>query len=441
MRFSNLTYSGWGRTLSATADIARPERVRDAVATVAESARLVPVGRLRSYGDAALAANGAGIRTDRLDRYLSFDETTGVLEVEAGVQLGQILRTFAPKGWMPPVLPGTGFTSVGGAIANDVHGKNHHEAGSFGAHVEAITLVGPDGAIREVTPADDALFRATLGGVGQTGVILAAKLKLAPCPSTEMRVEERRIPNLRTFLEAFETSEAPFQVGWIDALARGKALGRGIFESGRFAQTAPEPFAPERTKKVPMTPPGFFLSAPIVRAFNWLYFQRVPLAGRTRRRPLPHFFFPLDAVHEWNRLYGKAGFHQFQCVVPMDVAETALTDMLSTIAAAGIASPLAVIKKMGPGRAGYMSFPMEGITLAVDLPHRGRTMSVLADLNRKTVEHGGRIYFAKDSSAPRASLGAMYPELEDYRAVVAKADPDAKFASQLSRRLDLRGAA
>ena len=203
----------------------------------------------------------------------------------------------------------------------------------------------------------------------------------------------------------------------------------------------PKSLPPERRKKVPFTPPGFLLSAPVVRAFNWAYFQRVPLAGRSRRRPLPHFFFPLDAVREWNKLYGKAGFHQFQCVVPMDVAETALTEMLTTIAAGGIASPLAVIKKMGPGRAGYMSFPMEGITLAVDLPHRGRTMSILADLNRMTVQYGGRIYFAKDSSAPRASLAAMYPELAAYRAAVADVDRDAKFASQLSQRLDLRGAA
>ena len=240
MRFSHMTYSGWGRTLSATADVARPERVRDALATVAESPRVLPVGRLRSYGDAALVAQGAGMKTDRLDRFLSFDEDTGILDVEAGVQLVQILRTFAPRGWMPPVLPGTGFTSVGGAIANDVHGKNHHEAGSFGAHVEAITLVMADGTVRDVTEADEALFKATVGGVGQTGLILSARLRLARCPSTEMRVEERRIPNLSAFLDAFDSSDAPFQVGWIDALARGKALGRGIFEAGRFAQTAPE---------------------------------------------------------------------------------------------------------------------------------------------------------------------------------------------------------
>lgn len=441
MRFSTETYQGWGRAMSATAEVARPERASALGPIIADCQRVLPIGGLRSYGDTALAANGHALRTERLDRLIDFDPQTGILEAQAGITLGEILRVMGPQGWMPAVMPGTGFASLGGAISNDVHGKNHHAAGSFGQHVESFDLIGADGQTQRVTPQGaPELFKATVGGVGQTGVIASARIRLAHCPSALMDIQERQITGLSEFFEAFDAASEPYQVGWIDALATGSKLGRGIFEAADFAGPGMTPSEGAKSRSLPFQPPGFALSAPIVRAFNAAYLWRIPDLGRRVIRPLEAFFFPLDAITNWNKLYGKTGFHQFQCVLPDEAARAGLTLILTRIAEAGIASPLAVIKKMGPGRAGFLSFPMEGMTLAVDLPNKPRALSVLNDVNRIALDHGGRVYLAKDSSLDRSTFAGMYDELESFQEAVAKADPGGKFASRMSERLDLRGA-
>ena len=439
MRFRQETYTGWGRALSATGQVARPERAHLVAGLVESAPEILPIGGLRSYGDTALLARGAGLRMERLDRILSFDDKAGVIEAEAGARLGDLLRAAAPKGWMPAVLPGTGFATLGGAIANDVHGKNHHRDGAFGGHLLSFELIGPEGEIETVTP-ESPLFKATLGGIGQTGVILSARLKLARIRAMQMDVRERRVLSLDAFLETFEEAEEPFQVGWIDALARGSNLGRGIFEAADFASEGGRADAGKR-RAVPMNAPGFALSSPVVRAFNGLYFSRVPVSGRRRIRDLPSFFFPLDGISDWNRLYGKKGFHQFQCVVPMASARTGLAEMLKAVAETGIASPLAVIKKMGPGRSGYLSFPMEGMTLAVDFPNRAGTMPLLNRLCRMAAFHGGRVYLAKDSAVEAGVFAEMYDEIDDFRKEVARRDPEAKFLSRQAERLNVRGTA
>ena len=440
MRWNTLTYNGWGRAVSATADVARPERHGVLTELISDSDHILPFGNLRSYGDAALTVNQA-VSTARLDRMLAFDPNTGVLEAEAGVTLGQILSTMAPKGWMPPVLPGTGMTTLGGAIANDIHGKNHHVAGSFGQFVEQLTLLTAEGKTRVLTPGDDAdLFRATLGGVGQTGMITAAAIRLSPCPSRAMHVRETRMPDLSAFLARFDAVDAPFQVGWIDALATGAALGRGLMEEADFDATAAAKVKRAKTRKLPGIIPGLAMWPPVVRAFNSLYYHRVPRRGRSRQRALEKFFFPLDRISNWNILYGKRGFHQFQCVLPHDGAETALRGMLEAVAAARLASPLAVLKRMGPGRAGYLSFAMEGFTLALDIPNRRGAEELLARLEAMTLTAGGRIYLAKDSAMSAESVAAMYPELGAFRDTVAAVDPNGKFVSAMSERLNLRGA-
>ncbi|MEM8980148.1 MAG: FAD-binding oxidoreductase [Pseudomonadota bacterium] len=428
MRTRTDTYSGWGRAIWATGEIARPERQAHV------SGQHPATGNRRSYGDACL--NDAGIVTDmtRLDRILSFDPETGILEVEAGVPLGQIADVFAPKGWLPAVMPGTGFATVGGAIAMDVHGKNHHLHGSFGQHVIEITLK-QGGQVAKITPESPA-FKATLGGLGQTGVILAAKLQMMACKGDIMMVTERRIPDWDSFLESLDASQATYTVGWIDATAKGKALGRGILEEAETAAgLVPKP---KPSKKVPFNAPKWALSAPIVRMFNRLYYKRVPKAGRTVVKPIDAFFFPLDKIHDWNKLYGKPGFHQFQCVVPLEAAD-ALKAMLEKIAQSGLASPLAVLKRMGAGRGGYMSFPMEGYTLAVDFPNRPGVENLLAVLEAETAKAGGRIYFAKDSVSSADHINAMYPELQAWRKEVDAIDPDHSFETNLTRRLGLRG--
>ncbi len=434
MIWKSATWSGWGRALSATGEIARPER-QSALGQCLADGLLPAIGNRRSYGDAALNGQGRAIEMTRLDRMLAFDPATGLLDVEAGARIGDIAAAFAPRGWLPAVMPGTGFATVGGCIAQDVHGKNHHNAGSFCQHVTAITLRTAKG-IREVTPEKTrALFRATAGGLGQTGVILSARLRLMACKGDVMVVTERRAENWQAHIALLDASRATYTVGWIDATATGTTLGRGIVEEGETgAGLMPKPV---RFRKVPLDAPAFALSAPIVRAFNQIYFRRVPASGRTVVRPITDFFFPLDKIHDWNRLYGKHGFHQFQCVVPL-AAAPALRQMLESVASSGLASPLAVLKRMGPGRAGYLSFPMEGYTLAVDFPNRDAARDLIRRLEGMTLAAGGRLYFAKDSLAQGTDMAAMYPELDLWRKECAKADPEGRLKTDLVRRLNLR---
>ncbi|MBN2906096.1 MAG: FAD-binding oxidoreductase [Rhodobacteraceae bacterium] len=434
MQWKTADYTGWGRALRARGTLARPERV--SALSAALMGRGPAIGNRRSYGDGPLNDGGAAVVMTRMDRLLAFDPDTGVLEAEAGITIAELLRVFAPRGWMPAVMPGTGFATLGGSIANDVHGKNHHGAGSFGQHVLALTLM-TDAGPREVTAENDPdLFRATMGGQGQTGAILSAKLQLAAILGQRMKVTETRIADFDAFIAAFDTSQAEFTVGWIDATARRKRLGRGILEEGTLVEgTRPGPL--KRALGVPLDAPGFALSKPVVKLFNRFYLSRVPDTARKRTRPLDDFFFPLDRIHDWNRLYGKRGFQQFQCVVPLDQA-AALKEILTTIAKAGIASPLAVLKKMGPGRAGHLSFPMAGYTLAVDFPARKKVPAIFQRLEQQVLAAGGRLYFAKDGLAHPDSIAAMYPELDAWRAVVARVDPEGHNKTDLVRRLKLR---
>ncbi|SIO53956.1 decaprenylphospho-beta-D-ribofuranose 2-oxidase [Rhodovulum sp. ES.010] len=434
MQWKTSEYSGWGRALTARGALARPERVSTLVAALAGGGPAI--GNRRSYGDAALNSGGAAIEMTRMDRLLAFDAETGVLEVEAGATIGALLDVLAPRGWMPAVMPGTGFATVGGCIANDVHGKNHHVAGSFGQHVLAITLMTRNGP-REVTPESDrGLFRATMGGLGQTGSILAARLQLKPIPGQRIHVVETRIPDFDAFIAALNASKAEFAVGWVDATARRKCLGRGILEEGALREgTRPGP--PRTSKTVPFNAPGLVLSRPVVTLFNRWYLSRVPDTGRKRTRPLDAFFFPLDGLHDWNRLYGKRGFHQFQCVVPTEAAPR-LKEILVAIAKAGVAAPLAVLKRLGHGRAGHLSFPMEGYTLAVDFPARQKLPALYSRLEEMVLDAGGRLYLAKDGLARPGVVGGMYPELDAWRAEIERADPEGALATDLVRRLKLR---
>ena len=434
MRWKTAEITGWGRVLRARADLARPERL-SALTALFQAEPGPAIGNCRSYGDACLNDGGRAVDMTRLDRFLGFDPDTGILSVEAGLTIAEIARTMAPKGWLPAVMPGTGFATVGGAIAHDVHGKNHHGAGSFGQHVAALTLVNESGTHRVTPDGTPKLFKATVGGLGQTGAIASADLQLMRCKGDIVTVTERRVAGFEDFLGLLDASEATYSVGWIDATARGNTLGRGILEEAETAAGLVPPAKP--SKSVPFNAPGFALSPPIVRMFNTAYFRRIPARGRTVVKPITEFFFPLDRIHDWNRLYGKTGFHQFQCVVPASQAP-ALKQMLARIAASGLASPLAVLKRMGPGRAGYMSFPMDGYTLAVDFPNRRNAERVIAELEEMTAAAGGRIYLAKDALSSASRVRAMYPEHEKWAAEAASADPTGALATDLVRRLKLR---
>ncbi len=423
-----VTYSGWGRALSARGALSRPGSA-DRLTADAPA-----VGNRRSYGDAAL--NDGGVATDmtRLDRIRAFDPETGLLHAEAGVTLGDLCRLFAPRGWMPAVVPGTGFATLGGAIAMDVHGKNHHIAGSFCQHVTEITLI--QGTTRTtITPAAGALWRATCGGLGQTGIIESATLQLTRTKGDMMLVTEQRAQDWDEHLEILDGSDAPYCVGWIDATAKGPALGRGIVEEADSCRGLHPKM--RRARAVPLDAPRWALSKPIVKTFNAAYFHRVPASGRTTVRPMQDFFFPLDKIRDWNRLYGKRGFHQFQCVVPL-TARDALRDILGRIATSGLASPLAVLKRMGEGRAGYLSFPMEGYTLAVDFPNRAEARALIEQLEGDVLRAQGRLYLAKDALSSGTAIKTMYPDHPKWAAQVEKADPQGRLQTDMTRRLSLR---
>jgi decaprenylphospho-beta-D-ribofuranose 2-oxidase len=434
--------SGWGRVLRATSPTARPERIADlerALADVGDDS-LLAYGAGRSYGDAALNSMGRSIVMRRLDRFLDFDQASGRLVAEAGATFADVVAVFMPRGFIAPVAPGTGFATLGGGVANDVHGKNHHQAGSLAQHVEWLDLRLPGGELRRVEPRRDVgLFKATVGGVGLTGIVERLCLRLKPVPSNAVLVRTRRIRNLDAFLEAFieERDRSEYVVGWIDALARGRELGRGVLEA---ASPSAEGVPRQRRKAwcVPVDLPGFALNPLSVRAFNSAYYARVPQQGREQRQSYERFLFPLDAVHDWNRFYGKRGFHQFQCVVPFEAGRAALVAMLELTSRAGRGSFLAVLKALGPAGTGYLSFPQPGYTLALDFPNARGASELIDRLQQIACDHGGRVYLAKDSNLRPEDLRLMYPELAKFQEVLAEIDPHGRMQSDLARRLRLR---
>lgn len=441
-RWAEKELAGWGRVWRAKAVTARPERMAE-LRAIFEDARketLLAYGAGRSYGDAALNSGGRSVVMSRLDRFLEFDPASGKLIAEPGATFSDVISTFLPHGYMPPVAPGTGFATLGGGVANDVHGKNHHQAGSLGQHLEWFDLHLPGGEIRRVEPERDApIFKATVGGVGLTGIIGRLCFRLRPVSSNAVTVRKRRVLDLDHFLEAFteEQDRAEYVVGWIDALAKGRHTGRGVLEA---ASPSPERVdsTPRSSKRVPFDFPGFALNSISVRAFNQVYFGRVPSGGIEKRLPYQAFLFPLDAIHDWNRIYGKRGFHQFQCLVPFEGGRAALLKMLELIAKSERGSFLAVLKAMGQAGVGYLSFPRPGYTLALDFPNAPGTKELITQLERITCDYGGRTYLAKDSTLSPENMREMYQDLDKFQAVLADIDPDGRMQSDLARRLRLR---
>jgi len=441
---ARLSLSGWGRAPVAAMTARRPERMREVAAALAAAGPggVIARGMGRSYGDAALNHGGDAILTGRLDRMLEFDAGTGELVAEAGVTIDDLLDVFLPRGWIAPVAPGTAFVTLGGALANDVHGKNHDQVGSFAEHVRWFDLLTADGAVRRVTPeSEPALFAATAGGIGLTGIVLRLALALQRIAAPAVQLREERMGSLDDFLSAFaaRARAATYSVGWIDALARGARLGRGILETAEPAPAGATVAGGRRgALAVPFDLPGFVLNPLSVAAFNELYFRRVPASGRERIVGLRRFLFPLDALRDWNRLYGKRGFRQFQCVLPDIEAATGLRALLETVSQSRAASFLAVIKTLGGDGRGCLSFAMRGVTLALDFPNRPDAPDLLHRLERIVLDHGGRLYLAKDSALSPEGFAAMYSRLPELRRVLAEVDPQGRFRSDMARRLRIR---
>ena len=452
-RWAEQTLWGWGRHPRVTTEVTRPERRAEVFAALEDrdGKPLLAHALGRCYGDAALLRDGRVVLTRRLDRMIDFDAETGWLRVEGGVSLEQIIQTFVPRGFFPTVVPGTQFVSVGGALACDIHGKNHHVDGCFSDHVRNVELLTASGTVvmcdAEQNPA---LFWATVGGMGLTGLVLAMDLRLVPIANAFIEMESIRVDDLDAFFAVSEESrDFTHTVSWIDCVKTGKHLGRGIFMRGRHAPpgTTGKSSLLQRVGgvvpgllNVPVDGPDWLLNAASITAFNETYFRSHPKGKVERVVHYEPFFFPLDNVRNWNRLYGGRGFLQYQFVVPPDPQYRTVREVLTLIAESGMASFLAVIKEFGAQRHGGLSFPQPGVTLALDFGHAGAPLlDLLHRLDRLVLDAGGRVYLGKDARLPRPVFEQMYPEAAAWKHVRDEWDPDNVFQSDLGRRLGLCG--
>ncbi|MCZ6678501.1 MAG: FAD-binding oxidoreductase [Candidatus Poribacteria bacterium] len=442
MNWEPMTLNGWGRAAYASVIACAPEGADEVIEAIraADNRGIIAFGGGRSYGDVALNSGGRTVLTALLNRVESFEADSGTLVCGPGLAFHDLLAEFLPRGYVVPVSPGTGFTTIGGAVANDVHGKNHDRSGSFGDHVRWIDLLLPSGEVVRISPESRPdLFAATIGGIGLTGIMLRVCFNMQRVPSNAVELREERMPDLDAFFATFERvrATATFSVGWIDALARGASLGRGILGTAELTPTG----MPDRRAKrlrVPLDFQAFAINPRVVSEFNGWYYHRVPTGARERLVPLERFFYPLDAVLDWNRVYGRRGFYQFQCVLPDAASAVGIPRLLEEISCSRSASFLAVLKTLGSEGRGYLSFPIRGYTLALDFPRRPGTEELLARLERITLDNGGRIYLAKDSRLSPLAFEAMYPKLEAFRAVLDEIDPQARMRSDLARRLRIR---
>lgn len=439
--------SGWGRFPVESAFVYRPEKRRELAAILhsGQQSSYISRGLGRSYGDAALNHDAGVISHLKLDRFLSFDPASGELEVEAGATLADVVEFAVPRGFFLPVTPGTRFVTVGGALASDVHGKNHHQDGTIANFVSCFTLLTAGGEALECSPANNAeVFWATMGGMGLTGAIVKATLRLRPIETGFVSVDYLKARDLDQALEAFaEDRDYQYSVAWVDCLASGRALGRSVLMRGNHARRAQlppgaEPLATHAPRQLtmPFDLPSFALNSLSVRAFNATYYARHPSVSGALVRFEP-FFWPLDSILEWNRMYGKRGFTQYQMAVPMEGGREALVEVLERIVKSRRASFLAVLKRFGAANAGPLSFPIPGYTLSLDIPAASGLADFLHDLDQVVLRHGGRVYLAKDATLQRESFARMYPRAAEWRRVKQRLDPQGLLSSSQARRLGL----
>ena len=401
----------------------RAEISRTLASVVTQHGSLLPFGNGRSYGDSCLAASDHVLHMRPLDKLIEANWATGLIRAEAGVTLNELLALAIPRGWFLPVTPGTQFVTLGGALANDVHGKNHHVRGTFGCHVLRFSLIRSDCEPMVCSSGQHAdLYAATIGGLGLTGIIEWVELQLVPIRSSQINVTHMRFGALDEFfaLSAELDSKHEYTVAWIDCLARGKAAGRGVYMVGDHAKEGPLTFTKPTKLNVPITPPFSAINRLSLRAFNTAYFRR-HRAGRHRSRiGYEPFFYPLDRILNWNRIYGPRGFQQYQCAIPESDAAPATRALLDAIAAAHSGSFLAVLKRFGNvASPGLLSFPLPGVTLALDFPQQGETTTRLFDrLDAIVREAGGRLYPAKDAHMSGEDFRSAYPAFEQLRPLV-----------------------
>ena len=440
---------GTGTVSVPDVPLAEPSTVATAAELLQARAGIIARGLGRSYNNAAQCAGGVVISTARLNRLVELDPATGLATCEAGMSLEQLIVAGLPAGWFVPVSPGTRQVTVGGAIAADVHGKNHHVAGSFASHVTSLQILLPGGELRTVTSqSDPVLFWATAGGMGLTGLIVRATVQLKRVGTSRVRVDTVRTADIDETLAVLAEHDRShgYTVAWSDSLARGGRLGRSVITSGDFAEPgdlAPadraDPFAfrPGARAGLPAWCPPGLINRYTVALANEAWYRKAPRARAGELQTIGTFFHPLDGIRNWNRVYGPGGFRQYQYVVPFG-AEAAVRRSFEMVSQAHAPSFVTVLKRFGAGDPGLLSFPMAGWTLALDFPARTPGLDGLLDrLDRLVVESGGRVYLAKDSRVPADVLAEMYPRLAEFRKLRGEFDPAGILASDLSRRLGL----
>jgi FAD/FMN-containing dehydrogenase len=441
---------GWGNYPVEPCRTYRPERRQelDAILRAATEGGCIARGRGHSYGDASLNRDGSVILLERLSCVRSFDDRTGVIDCEGGTTIGGVIEATLARGFFLPVTPGTRLVTIGGAIASDVHGKNHHNDGSFAAFVDDLTLLVASGETMTCSRTENPeVFWATIGGMGLTGVILSARLRLMPVETGYLTVRTTRARDLDEALERFAELDTKhrYSVAWLDLTAGRSALGRSVLLHGDHAgldelspplARAPLELSEPTRRSVPFFAPRFALSPLTVRVFNRLYYAR-------HRDGVHHdrydsFLFPLDSVQHWNRLYGRRGFVQYQFVLPMHTARAGLVEVLEHVARAGAASFLSVLKRMGPASDGCFSFPVDGWTLALDMPNTGPPMrGLVRELEALVLKHEGRVYLTKDATLTADAFAAMYPRLAEFKRIKRQVDPEQRFTSSMARRLGI----
>ncbi len=433
-------YTSWGRYPAIEQEgIPLDWRHQPLPLEQADNKLLLPYGNGRSYGDSCLNKDNLVLATRELRHLIQFGREYGILRCEAGITLGEILEVIVPAGWFLPVTPGTQFVTLGGAIANDVHGKNHHHAGTFGHHLRCFELLRSSGERLLCSPQKNReLFNATIAGLGLTGLITWAEIQLKPINNPYIHCETLRFSNLNEFIQLCNDSDQGYEytVAWLDCLAKGDSLGRGVFMRGNHAGSEYNQLpikSPKKRPSIPFDAPGFAMSPWVIKAFNHLYYNK---QKSERIESIDHyapFFYPLDAIGNWNRLYGKRGFLQYQCVVPDDNGKlTTIRAILELIVQAGQGSFLAVLKRFGDKPSpGLLSFPRPGLTLALDFPNRGeKLLHLFNQLDHLVVESGGAIYPAKDAAMHSPAFKQFYPQWQAFSEYI-----DPRFSSSLWRRV------
>ena len=444
--------TGWGRVSPSSAELAEPATIDGAAQLLragADVRGVIPRGLGRSYNNAAQSADGVVISTARMNRIIELDAATGLVTCEAGVSLEQLMVAGLRAGWFVPVSPGTRQVTIGGAIAADVHGKNHHVAGSFARHVPSFEILLPGGDLRTVTGSSDpALFWATAGGMGLTGLVVRATVQLKRVATSRIRVDTVRTADIDETMAVLAEHDRHYgyTVAWSDSMARGASLGRSVITSGDFADLADLPpadradpfaFRPGARVGVPAGFPPGLINRYTVRLANEAWYRKAPRSRTGELQTIGAFFHPLDGIRNWNRVYGPGGFRQYQYVVPFG-QEAAVRRSFELVSDAHAPSFVTVLKRFGEGDPGLLSFPMAGWTLALDFPARTPGLArLLGRLDELVLEAGGRVYLAKDSRVPAEVLAEMYPRLPEFRKLRAELDPAEILASDLSRRLGL----